>query len=158
MFYSTSVPLQTIVATRIVPFLVITIRHPKGLIDKSTVSRRPRSTRVPIATKADIAAIREKQQQQQPQEGTEITSKKRTRRNRKARRGTPNADAAEGTTKSEVKAEASKADVKKGVSKVDAEVPVDKVVEKKEKVTKTAPVVVEKEASAFDGAVKPRSK
>lgn len=56
--------------------------------------------------------------------------------------------AAEGTTKSEVKAEASKADVKKGVSKVDAEVPVDKVVEKKEKVTKTAPVVVEKGMTA----------
>ncbi|KAF4725374.1 hypothetical protein FOZ62_005682, partial [Perkinsus olseni] len=53
---------ETVVATRIVPFLVVTIRHPKGLIDKSTVSRRPRNTRVPIATKADIAAIKEKEE------------------------------------------------------------------------------------------------
>ncbi|KAF4658874.1 hypothetical protein FOZ61_005197 [Perkinsus olseni] len=147
---------ETVVATRIVPFLVVTIRHPKGLIDKSTVSRRPRNTRVPIATKADIAAIKEKEEK--AKEDTEGASKRKNRRNRRARRGSPKADVADEPTKTEQQ-------VTKPVAEVALETPkkVEKPEEKeaaapaKPEVAKTAAVETEKEPSAFDGAVKPRA-
>ncbi|KAF4683431.1 hypothetical protein FOZ60_009127 [Perkinsus olseni] len=133
---------ETVVATRIVPFLVVTIRHPKGLIDKSTVSRRPRNTRVPIATKADIAAIKEKEEK--AKEDTEGASKRKNRRNRRARRGSLKADVADESTKTEQQ-------VTKEVAEVAPETP--KKVEKPEEkeaapaepeVAKTAAVETEK--------------
>ncbi|KAF4739425.1 hypothetical protein FOZ62_008472 [Perkinsus olseni] len=146
---------ETVVATRIVPFLVVTIRHPKGLIDKSTVSRRPRNTRVPIATKADIAAIKEKEEK--AKEDTEGASKRKNRRSRRARRGSPKADVADESTKTEQQ-------VTKPGAEVAPETPkkVEKPEEKKEaapaKPEVAAAVETEKEPSAFDGAVNPRAK
>ncbi|KAF4657125.1 hypothetical protein FOL47_008579 [Perkinsus chesapeaki] len=205
---------ETVIATRIVPFLVVTITHPKGLIDKSTVSRRPRNTRVPIATKADIAAIKEKKattpadaaaDQVDEAAASKKKARKNTRRNRsnrssakattdeapmksenaeteaaapakKAETAAPakKAEVAAPAKKAEVAAPAKKAETAAPAKKAEAAAPAKKAetaapAKKAEAAApakkgetaapaKKAVAEVEKEPSAFDGAVKPRSK